>query len=92
MAISGLVITLEPSAAAAERAVRALSADPRIALGQRIGWRVPLVAETPSPAADADLWAALLATPGVQAVDVTFVSVDPTPATEPASDPAGSRS
>lgn len=90
MAISGLVITLEEHAEVAERALRSLRADPRLALGERSGWRVPLTAETPSAAADADLWADLLATPGVRSVDVTFVTVDPPPQDAPGSDSAGS--
>lgn len=89
MAISGLVITLEPSEAIAETALRSLRGDPRLSLGQRAGWRIPLVAETDSAAADADLWADLLATPGVRSVDVTFVSFDPPPAAGAASNAAG---
>ncbi|MBK8913031.1 MAG: hypothetical protein IPM64_00275 [Phycisphaerales bacterium] len=79
MAISGLVITLEENAAAAEQAMRLLRADSRLSLGERAGRRLPLVAETPSAEADASLWADLLATPGVRAIDVTFVSVDSAP-------------
>ena len=77
MAISGLVVTLRTCAEAAESALRALSADSRIVLGERAGRCVPLVAETPSATLDAELWQDLLATPGIESVDVTFVSVDP---------------
>lgn len=77
MAISGLVVILREDAEVADRALQALSSDPRLMLGERVGRRVPLVAETPSATQDADLWQDLLATPGIESVDVTFVSVDP---------------
>lgn len=77
MAISGLVVVLKEDSETAERAMRALSADPRLVLGERVGRLVPLVAETPSATHDAELWQDLLATPGIESVDVTFVSVDP---------------
>lgn len=76
MAISGLVVTLRECAEAAESALRALSADSRLVLGERVGRCVPLVAETTSTTHDAELWQDLLATPGIESVDVTFVSVD----------------
>ncbi len=82
MAISGLVVTLDDDAGAAGQALRALAADPRLQLGDGVGSRIPLVAETPSAESDAVLWADLLATPGVKCVDVTFVSVDAPPVAE----------
>lgn len=76
MAISGLVVTLDDDAGAAAQALRSLSVDPRLQVGDAVGSRLPLVAETPSAECDAALWADLLATPGVKCVDVTFVSVE----------------
>jgi hypothetical protein len=89
MAISGLVVTLIEDASIADQAIRRLSADSRLSLGDRAGWRVPLVAETPSAASDAQLWAELLATPGIKSVDVTFVSIDPAGVDEVEPDPVG---
>jgi hypothetical protein len=82
MAISGLVLRLREDAHAVERAVAALSRDPRLVLGRIEQRCLPLVAETPSAAEDATLWADLLATPGVVSVDVTFVSVEPPQTTD----------
>lgn len=76
MAISGLMVTLCANAEATEQALLALSADRRLTLGERVGRRVPMVAETASAAQDAELWNDLHALPGIESVDVTFVSID----------------
>ncbi len=79
MAISGLVLTLSADAAA-DVALSTLAADPRFTLGDRIGRRIPVVAETRGPHADHDLWDELGSTPGITHVDVTFVHLDNEPA------------
>ncbi|MBL8761239.1 MAG: hypothetical protein JNL50_08045 [Phycisphaerae bacterium] len=76
MAVSGIVVTLASDPGLAEQAMAALSADPRLTLGERFGLRLAAVAETDSPRADRDLWDQLHAIPGVVHVDVTFVALD----------------
>ena len=76
MAISGLMVTLCAGAREAEQALRALSTDRRLTLGERVERRLAIVAETPSAEHDAELWNDLRALPGIENVDVTFVSVD----------------
>lgn len=76
MAISGLMVTLCADADATEQALRALSCDRRLTLGERVGRRLAVVADTPSADRDAELWNDLHALPGIESVDVTFVSVD----------------
>ncbi len=75
MAISGLMVTLRADMSATQ-ALRTLADDPRLTLGERVDRRVPIVAETPSAEHDAALWDDLLALPGIESVDVTFVSVE----------------
>lgn len=76
MAVSGLIVTLVEDAVIAQQAVATLSCDPRLVLGERSDRRVPLVAQTPSPGDDRELWDALRAMPGVENVDVAFVGFD----------------
>lgn len=73
MSISGLVITLSEDPAEARAATEALSADPRLQLGDVFGRRLALVAETEDAVGDRELWDDLRATPGVVHVDVAFV-------------------
>ena len=76
MSVSGLVITLEPDRALAERSLRALADDPRLSLGAQFGRRLAAVADTPDTQADRALIDDLRALPGIIHVDVVFVSVD----------------
>lgn len=76
MAISGLMVTLGARADAAEQALHAIATDPRLTLGRRAGRCLPVVAETASAEHDAQLWNDLSALPGIESVDVTFVSID----------------
>lgn len=73
MSISGLVLTLENDPPLAESAIRVLSQDPRITLGDRAGERLAIVVETGSRFEDEEVYAALKSTPGVRFVDVAFV-------------------
>ena len=75
MSISGLVVTLADDAAA-EAALASLATDPRLSIGDRFDRRVAVVADTPSPQADLDLWDQLRRTPGIENIDVTFVHLD----------------
>lgn len=84
MSISGLIITLQ-DAPLAERAIAALARDARLTLGERYGNRIVAVAETPGVDTDRALWDDLRATPGVEYVDVTFVSLDPVLPSDPSS-------
>lgn len=78
LAISGLVLTLVEDVAAADRAMTALSRDPRVTVGERYGRRIALVAETPDAASDQSLFDELRMMPGIEHVDVTFVGLDDT--------------
>lgn len=71
MAISALVITLEPTLAEVTR--RALARDARLTLGAPVRHRLPVVAETPSCAAGEALVAELQQRRGVRFVDVVMV-------------------
>jgi hypothetical protein len=75
MPVSGLVITLAPRACAAGAALRALGAEPALALGPQRGRRLAATAETPSPEDDGDLFERVRKIPGVEHVDVVFVEV-----------------
>lgn len=77
MVTSALVVTLEDDAQAACAAVDALAADGRLTLGERIGVRLPVVAETKGLGAAEALAEELLALEGVFAVDVVLVDFDP---------------
>lgn len=73
MPISGLVITLGDDEAACEAAMKALSVNTFITLGNREGYRLPIVVETPDSEVDRDVWDWLQALPGVRFVDVACV-------------------
>ncbi len=74
MPIGGLVLTLDPDPALRESILAALTADPRLTLGQPLGVRLPMVAETLTLDDGDALVRELSAAPGVLFVDV--VSVD----------------
>ena len=74
MIVSALVITLDPDPALRVRALASLAEDPRLALGEPIGVRLPVVAETETTALGAELCETLTTQPGVLRVDV--VSID----------------
>lgn len=82
MAISGLVVTLVNDSTG-ESALARLASDPRLTLGSRFGHRVAVVAETPGVGDDRALMDDLRDTPGIAAVDVTFVHLDESPASGP---------
>lgn len=67
-------MTLDNDPARRRAALDALSADPRLTLGDACGNRLPLVAETETLDEGEALFAALAVAPGVLFVDV--VSVD----------------
>ena len=76
MSVSGLVVTLEDDEARAAEAHARIERDPRLTVGERVGRRVPVVAQTESPEEDRTLWDALRAMAGIAHVDVTFVAFD----------------
>lgn len=75
MSVSGLVLTFRDDAAV-ERGMAAISADPRLTVGDRFACKVAVVAETPSVKDDLDLVDELRRTPGVVHVDVACVHLD----------------
>lgn len=74
MIVSALVVTLDRDAARRTRALAALAGDTRLAIGDSIGDRVPVVAATETTAHGAELCEQLAVQPGVVRVDV--VSID----------------
>jgi hypothetical protein len=74
MIVSALVLTLDPAPALRARALAALADDPRLVLGEPIGVRLPVVAETETTALGAALCEDLATQPGGLRVDV--VSID----------------
>lgn len=77
MVTSALVVTLESDAAARRAAIDALAADARLTLGEALGVRLPVVAETSGLAAAEALAEDLARVTGVFAVDVVLVDFDP---------------
>jgi hypothetical protein len=71
MTISALVLTLDQKNFQA--AIDALRADPRLALGEQHGNRLPVVAETHDCRAGRDLYDELRDVSGVEFVDVVMV-------------------
>ncbi len=74
MSISGLVLTLD--SASPERALAALHDDPRLALGEAVGDRLPVVAETDDDRGARELLDELRCIQGVREVAIAFVSLD----------------
>lgn len=77
MAISGIVLTLAGDPTAADQAIRVMSADPRLTLGERAGSQLPAVLETGSPSEDEEAWSWIRALPGVQSLKLAFVDLAP---------------
>lgn len=77
MVTSALVVTLEGDARKECAVVEALASDGRLTLGERVGVRLPVVAETNGLGAAEALAEELLALEGVFAVDVVLVDFDP---------------
>jgi hypothetical protein len=73
MIVSALVVTLAPDPNMRALAVDALAHDERLVLGELIGDRLPVVAETSSTADGAALCDALAARAGVVRVDVVAI-------------------
>ncbi len=76
MSISGLVVTLSEDPGTSELAMKLLTLDRRLCVGERFGRRVAVMAETPSVEADRSLWDELCTMPGVEFVDVAYVGLD----------------
>ena len=75
MVTSALVVTLDDDES--RDPTRTLADDARLTLGERVGLRLPVVAETLGLAAAEALTTELLAVPGVVSVDVVLVDFDP---------------
>ncbi len=76
MAISGLVLTLEADASAAQGALITLASDSRVEVGERFGHRLAILTETGSPREDRALWDELHSIEGVLQVELAFVHLD----------------
>ncbi len=76
MAISGIVINLEPDAKRQEEAVKRLSEMPQLELGSRNGRRVPAVMDTRSVKASRACWDDIMALPGVEGIDLIYVNYE----------------
>ncbi len=76
MPVSGLMLTLDVDPTRAEDALRAIGRDDRCELGQRAGRRQAAVIDTPDEQANRRLWRWLNDLPGIEHVDVVFVSLD----------------
>jgi nitrate reductase NapAB chaperone NapD len=76
MTISGLLITLDADPRAAETAVRALRADPRIDVGRRNGPYLPVVTDTPDRHESRRLLDDLHELAGVVNVNLVFTDLD----------------
>lgn len=74
---SALVVTLEDESHDLAAVLAALTSDARLTLGERVGVRLPVVAETLGLAAAEALTTDLLAVPGIVSVDVVLVDFDP---------------
>jgi hypothetical protein len=77
MVTSALVVTLDGDAGVRRAAVDALAADARLTLGELVGARLPVVAETTGLGAAESLVEELSAIAGVLLVDVVLVDFDP---------------
>jgi nitrate reductase NapAB chaperone NapD len=76
MPISGLVVTLDREPEARDRALAALTIDPRVTCGEPQGLRLPIVTETDDLESAEDLVEALGRIPGISFVDVVSVHFD----------------
>jgi nitrate reductase NapAB chaperone NapD len=73
MPISALVLTVDPEAPG--DLLAALAADPRLTVGEAVGVRIPVVAETATARGGAELVEELLRTDGVLHVVVVCVEL-----------------
>jgi hypothetical protein len=73
MIVSSLVVTLDPEPERRTRALAILASDTRLTLGDAIGDRLPVVAETASPELGAHLCEELAGRDGVLGVHVVAI-------------------
>jgi hypothetical protein len=73
MIVSSLVVTLDPDLERRTRALAMLACDARLTLGEAIGERLPVVAETASSEAGAQLCEELAACEGVLGIHVVAI-------------------
>lgn len=76
MAISSLLITIDPTDAEPEQTVQALNALAQLTLGARVDLNVPAVLDTPSPQDDRKAIQRIGDLPGVAKVDVISIFLD----------------
>lgn len=76
MAISSLLIHLDPSAKSPGKTIQSLTQWPNLTLGNPCQLRLPAVLDTPSPQHDSDAIASLLTIPGIAHIDVLTVFFD----------------
>ncbi len=85
MAVSSLLLWLDPGTLPPERTLATLARWPSITLGTPVALRVPAVLDTPSLQEDIDAVGRLLALPGIAHVDVVGVFFDEPEAVPPPS-------
>ncbi|HNS98306.1 MAG TPA: hypothetical protein PLJ27_02800 [Polyangiaceae bacterium] len=83
MAVSSLLLWLDPDANDPDRTLESLAAQPHLTLGTPVQLRVPAVLDTPTIQQDIDTVAQLLALPGIAHVDVLGVFFDDTQTVSP---------
>ncbi len=76
MPISGLILTLADSVDVVELAQKLRLAEARLELGELQGTHLPAVLETDTPHQSREVHDWLLTLPGIQSVDVVFVSAE----------------
>lgn len=76
MAISSLLITIDPTDIEPEQTVHALNAMAQLTLAARVDLRVPAVLDTPSPQDDRKAIQCIGDLPGVAKVDVISIFLD----------------
>lgn len=85
MPVFGAIVTLpaptEPGAPSVAEVIRAVAASPGVAMvGEPTAGRLPLVIETDDRNGDELAWNALVAIPGVMALDLAFADFSDLPA------------
>ncbi len=73
MAISGIVIDLEPDTKRRAEALERLAAMPQLELGPTGGRRVPAVMDTETVKEARACWDAIMASPGVEGIELVYV-------------------
>lgn len=76
MAVSSLLLWLDPGTLPPERTLETLARWPSLTLGTPVALRVPAVLDTPSLQEDIDAVGRLLGLPGIAHVDVVGVFFD----------------